>query len=171
MAFFNAIIEIALVSIAITIVSRMLQEKLVDKKKQKMHQDRMKENQKKIKELARRSDDGAKKEMEKLQTETLESMNAVMQGNMKYMLFSFPLFIVFFAVLGAVYGSTTIKLPFPLPVLHSDFSFEITSTISWLWWYIYSAMVAGIIINAITSAMEKRKGATATGTNAKGEAK
>jgi uncharacterized membrane protein (DUF106 family) len=156
MAFFNATIEIALVSVVITIISRLLQEKLVDKKKQKEHQTIMQNNQKKINELMKKKDEASKKEMEKLQEEALESMNIIMQGNTKYMLFSMPLFLVFFAILGALYSNTTIHLPIPLPVIHRDWSFEITSTISWLWWYIYTSMAAGIIINAITSALEKK---------------
>jgi len=157
LVFFNAIVEIALGSVAITLISNWLRGKLTDVKKQKIQQQQMKENQKRISELAKRGDEASKKELEKLQTESLESMNAMMQGNMKYMLFSMPLYLVFFWVLGEAYGSQTITLPFPLPVIHRDWSFEITQTISWLWWYIYSAMVAGIIINAITNALEKRK--------------
>lgn len=157
MVFFNAMAEIALFSIAITLVSRLIQERLVDKKTQKLHQQKMKENQKKINELLKRNDDGAKKEMERLQAEALESMNVLMQGNMKYMLFTMPLFLVFFAILGAMYGSTIINLPFPLPVIHRNFSFEITSKISWLWWYIYTGIIASIVINMITSALEGAK--------------
>ncbi len=157
MVFFNEMAEIALFSIGISAVSRFIQEKLVDKKTQKLHQGKMKENQKKINELMKRNDDGAKKEMEKLQAEALESMNVIMQGNMKYMIFTMPLFLVFFAVLGSMYGGTIINLPFPLPVIHRNFSFEITSKISWLWWYIYTGIIAGILINMITSALEGAK--------------
>jgi len=157
MVFFNAMVEIALFSIAITLISRLIQEKLVDKKKQKTHQDRMKENQKKMNDLMKRNDETAKKEMEKLQGEALESMNVIMQGNMKYMIFSLPLFLVFYWVLGQLYGGTPITLPFPLPIIHRNFSFEITSTISWLWWYIYMGVITSIFINIITSALEGAK--------------
>lgn len=116
----------------------------------------MNENQKKMNELLKRSDEASKKEMERLQAESLESMNVMMQGNMKYMLFSMPVFLVFFAVLGSLYGSFIVNLPFPVPLVHRNFSFEITSRISWLWWYIYCGLIASIVINLITSALEKR---------------
>lgn len=157
MVFFNAAVEIAVFSVAITLVSRFIQEKLVDKKAQKTHQARMKENQKKISELMKRNDEVAKKEMERLQSEALESMNIMMQGNMKYMLFTLPLFFVFFAVLGSLYANIKINLPFPLPIIHRNFSFEITSSISWLWWYIYTGLVAGLLINFLTSVLEGAK--------------
>ncbi len=157
MVFFNAMAEIALFSVAITLVSRLIQEKLVDKKKQKIHQDRMKENQKRINELMKRNDEAAKKEMEILQGEALESMNVIMQGNMKYMFFTMPLFLAFYWVLGQWYGNAPITLPFPFPVIHRNFSFEITSTISWLWWYIYMGVIASILINAITSSLKGAK--------------
>ncbi len=151
----NIMLEITLVSLAMVLVSQILQKKLLDKKKMKANQEKMKEQQKRIKELSGKEDKKSKDEVEKLQGEMLELMNDSMRGTMKHMIVSFPIFIGVFWFLGATYGGEWINLPFSLPVVHRDFSFEITSTLGWLWWYIYSSLTLGIIANFAMKKFEK----------------
>ena len=157
MALFDPMIDIALATIAIALISRALQSKFVDRKKMKQQQADMKEKQKKVKELMQKTDQKSRLEMEKLQKEMLESMSESMQGSMRYMMISLPLFLGFFWVLGTAYEGALISLPFAVPIIHRNMSFEITASISWLWWYIYSMFAISIMINLALKAWDKSK--------------
>lgn len=143
----NAMLEIALVSLAMVIVSQFLQRKFIDRKAVKASQDKIKEKQKRLKELLAKGDSKSKAEAEKLQNEMLQMLNDNMQGTMKHMLVSFPIFIAVFWFLGITYAGIAVQLPIAVPVMHRNFSIEITSSISWLWWYIYSSLIFGIIFS------------------------
>lgn len=151
----NAMIEIAIVSVIMVSVSQILQRKFVDRKAMKESQEKMKAHQKQLKELMGKEDNKSKAEADRLQKEMLESMSASMQGTMKHMLFSFPIFIAVFWLLGQAYAGTVINLPVAVPVLHRDWSFEITSGISWLWWYIYSSFILSIVLNIVLKVAKK----------------
>lgn len=155
MFFGNPMVEIALVSLVMSIVSNAMQMKFGNKKAMKENQNKMKEKQKRIRELAGKNDHESKKEADALQKEMLELMNASMQGSMKYMLFSFPVFIVVFWLLSMGYSGMLIQLPIGLPVIHRNWAFEITSSISWLWWYIYCSFISSIIISIVLKAIKK----------------
>jgi uncharacterized membrane protein (DUF106 family) len=122
-------------------------------------QRKIKEKQKLLNELTKKGDEKSKKEADKLQLEMLQMMNETMQGSMRYMLASFPLFIGVWWVLGMFYFEQLITLPFAIPVMHRNLSFEITNIISWIWLYIYSALIMGLAISLILKVWEKRKGA------------
>ena len=102
MAVINPLIDISLITLALVVISRFLQSKLIDKEKQKASQARMKEKQAKIKELMKNTDEKSKQEMNQLQKEMFEEMNETMQGSLRYMMFSMPLFFGVFFVLGSV---------------------------------------------------------------------
>ncbi len=152
----NAILEIALVSIVMVTISQLLQRKFVDRKTMRENQEKMKENQKRLKELVGREDGKSKAEAERLQKEILELMSASMSGTMKHMVFSFPIFIAVFWLLSITYSGTVIQLPLSVPVIHRNLSFEITSSISWLWWYIYSSFIIGIVLNIVLKVIRKK---------------
>ncbi len=151
----NAMLEIALVSIAMVAISQILQRKLMDKKGMKEGQGKIKEKQKRMKELLGKEDQKSKEETERLQGEMLEIMNKTMKGTMKHMLVSFPIFILVFWALSATYSGTLVELPVAVPVIHRNFSFEITSSISWLWWYIYTSFSISIAFNIVLKIIKK----------------
>lgn len=151
----NAMLEIALVSTAMVAISQILQRKLMDKKGMKEGQAKIKEKQKRMKELLGKEDHKSKEESERLQGEMLEIMNKTMQGTMKHMLVSFPIFILVYWALGAAYSGTLIDLPVAVPVIHRNFSFEITSGISWLWWYIYTSFSISIAFSIVLKIIKK----------------
>ncbi|HLD58466.1 MAG TPA: EMC3/TMCO1 family protein [archaeon] len=157
MPLISPIVDIALVSFAMAIVSQILQRKLIDRKKMKQSQEQMKAMQKQLKELAKQDNEKARQESARIQNEMLKSMNENMKGSMKHMVVSLPIFFVVFAVAGGLYGGQLVHLPFPLPVVHRDFSFEITATVSWLWWYIYCSLAFSIIFSIILKAVDKAK--------------
>lgn len=151
----NPMLEIALVSVVMVGVSQILQRKLMDKKGMKEGQERIKEKQKRIKELLGKEDLKSKEEVERLQKEMMEIMQKTMKGTMKHMLVSFPIFILVYWGLGATYSGMLIDLPTAVPVIHRNFSFEITSSISWLWWYIYTSFSLSIAFNIVLKIVKK----------------
>ena len=163
MVFVDIVIEIGLIALVVVVVSKFLQSKMIDKKKQKEAQAKMKEKQKRIKELMKNGDEKSKKEMDRLQKEMLEDMNATMQGTMKYMLVSMPLFFGAFFVLGSLYGGTIFSAPFILPKFQGFFFLNPFTWIpvgwgyetGWLKWYFIIYLIASIIIAITLKVREK----------------
>ena len=155
MAFFNPMLDIGLIAFALAIVSQLLQRRFLDKKLMKEQQEQIKQKQQKIKELASKKDDKFKSEIEKLETEMLGITNVMMKGSLRHMMFSMAVFLPAFWFIGATYDGAVIYTPIPLPLIHRDFSFEITARMSWLWYYIYVGIVCNILLNAIMNLMEK----------------
>ncbi len=155
MAFFNPMLDIGLIAFALAIVSQLLQRKFLDKKLMKEQQEQIKQKQQKIKELASKNDDKSKSEIEKLETEMLEITNVMMKGSLRHMMFSMAVFLPAFWLIGTMYNGTVINLPFPLPLIHRNLSFEISARMSWLWYYIYAGLVSNLVLNAVMNLMEK----------------
>jgi len=155
--FGNAMLEIALVSLGVVALSQLLQWKFLDKKGMKEMQGKIKENQKKLKELMGKEDSKSKQEAERLQKEMLELMGKNMQSTMRHMIITFPIFIAVYWALGQAYGHSLLQLPFELPVVHRNFTFEITSGVSWLWWYIYTSLVFSIGFGIVKKVFGRKK--------------
>ncbi|MBT7241235.1 MAG: DUF106 domain-containing protein [Candidatus Diapherotrites archaeon] len=93
------------------IVSKMLQNKFLDKDKMKRNKERMKKKQAKIKLLMK---DGKKEEAGELQKEIMADTMEMMKGTQKMMVVSLPLIIVYF-ILGALYAGVTFESLFAIP--------------------------------------------------------
>lgn len=162
MALITAAVDIVLVAAGIVIVSKLLQNKLIDKEKQKASQKNMKEKQAKIKELMKNTDEKSKREMERLQTEMLQEMNETMQGSMRYMMFSLPIFFGVWFVLGYFYGGMIIEAPFLVPKFNGFFMFNPFSWVpvdwnmqsGWLKWYFISYLLISIGLGIVLKIRE-----------------
>jgi len=169
MAFINPIIDIVLITLVVVVISRILQAKLVNKKEQKAAQKRMKEKQAKIKELMKNSDEKSKSEMDRLQKEMFEDMNATMQGSMRYMMFSLPLFLGAFFVLGQFYGGQVLTSPTLLPKFDNFFFLNPFTWMptgwgyetGWLKLYFVTYLISSIVIALAMKVWEKTKGKSA----------
>jgi uncharacterized membrane protein (DUF106 family) len=157
MSLITPIVDIALISAIMALVSQILQRKFGNVKRTKEIQKEMKEKQKRLNELLKKGDEKSKREADILQKEILEGMNESMKGSMKYMLFSMPIFLIVFALLSFFYSGVSIGLPFPVPVIHRNWAFEITATISWLWFYIYCSLISSIALSQILNVIEKKR--------------
>ena len=163
MVFLDVVIEIGIIALVVVVASKILQSKMIDKKKQKEAQAKMKEKQKRIKELMKNGDEKSKNEMDRLQKEMLEDMNATMQGTMKYMLVSMPLFFGAFFVLGSLYGGMLFTAPIILPKFQGFFFLNPLTWIpvgwgyetGWLKWYFIIYLIASIIIAITLKVREK----------------
>ena len=166
MVIINPVIEISLITLVVVVVSRVLQAKLIDKDKQKEAQGRMKEKQAKIKELVKKEDEKSKNEMNQLQKEIFEDMNATMQGSMRYMMFSLPLFFGAFFVLGQLFGGQVFEAPFILPKFEGFFFLNPFSWVpvgwgletGWLKLYFVTYLVSSIVIAAAMKIRKKMAG-------------
>ena len=163
MAIINPLIDISLIAVAVVVISKVMQAKFIDRKKQKESQERMKEKQKKIKELMHKEDEKSKNEIEKLQKELLEEMNETMQGTMRYMMFSLPVFFGAFFILGAMFGIEMFETPFLVPKFEGFFFLNPFTWIpvgwveqsGWLKLYFITYLVTSIIIGIAMKIREK----------------
>ena len=104
-------IVILIVTIGMVLVSKMLQNKFIDKEKMKRNKERMKKKQVRIKQLMK---DGNKEEANVLQKEIMADTMEMMKGTQKMMVVSLPLIVVYF-ILGWVYGGVTFESLFAIP--------------------------------------------------------
>ena len=125
---FAPAVVIFIVTLVLAFVSKVLQRKLIDQKKMKEHKLKMKENNIKMKELMKAGDAG-KKELAELNKSMLQGQMDMLQSNNKLMLVSLPVFLVFFAALGFVYGHMMIQSVIPLPSFNQ---FAFLNPMSWV---------------------------------------
>jgi uncharacterized membrane protein (DUF106 family) len=165
MALISPLADISLIALAVVALSRFLQSKLIDKEKQKAAQASMKEKQAKIKELMKNSDEKSKQQMDQLQKEMFEEMNESMQGSLRYMMFSLPVFFGAFFILGQFYGGAAYETPFMVPLFKGFHIFNPLSWIpvgwgfetGWLRWYFLTYLFASIILGIAMKVREKLK--------------
>ena len=163
MVIISPTIDISLIAMAVVVISKIMQAKFIDKKKQKESQARMKEKQKKIKELMHKEDEKSKNEMDTLQKELLEEMNETMQGTMRYMMFSLPLFLGAFFVMGTLFGIEMFETPFLVPKFEGFFMFNPFTWMpvgwvgqtGWLKWYFITYLITSITIGIVMKIKEK----------------
>ncbi len=154
---FGAMVEIALITVGLTIVSQVLQNKFAHKDEMKAHQEKLKGHQKKMNELMKKDDQRSKQELETVQAEMMEEMNRMMSKSTKVMMFSLVVFLPAFWVLGLFYEKAVIDLPVPLPWLKNGFDLlnigtwgvEVYNQTNWFGWYFVSYLVMTIIIGQI----------------------
>ena len=156
MNFINPMIDIFLISIVLVIFSKVLQRKFIDKDAMKKQQQEMKIKQKRIKELIEQKDDKSMQEANKIQQEMFEAMGKTMQGTMKHMMFSLPVFLGVFALIRMFYGEATIDLPIPIPWL-GETGIELFEQTNWFGWYFLSYLVLNIIIGIAEKLVKKSR--------------
>ena len=166
MALIDPAIDIALASVVVVAASRLLQSRLIDKEKQKAAQQRMKEKQARIKLLIKNNDEKSRNEMQKLQQEMLEEMNETMQGSMRYMMLSLPLFFGVYMAFGFFYGGMTLQAPFPVPRFANFFIFNPFTWVpagwgpetGWLKWYFITYLIISVALGIVLKAREMASG-------------
>ena len=154
----NPTIDILLLSIVIAIVSQLFQIKFTDRKKMRAMQKDMKDKQKKMRELAGKTDANAVAEIKKLEQEMMQSLNESMKHSMSSMIKLMPLTVIFLLVywlLGSTYGKLAVPTLFPINILKP--------AMSWIWWYVICVFIASIALNLITNAVENKLEAKAQG--------
>ncbi|MEK6973054.1 MAG: EMC3/TMCO1 family protein [archaeon] len=146
MVFIDTAIDIAIIAFAIAIISQVMRMKFINQKKLKDDQKKMKEMQPKMNELMKKTDEKSKKELGEIQKEYLDITKEMMQGNMKYMLFSFPVFIIALYFIKEWYNGIIIPLPFELPFFGPD--------VGWLGWYILMALISSVVVSIVMKIIE-----------------
>lgn len=154
----NPTIDIALISTGIAVVSQLFQIKFTDRKKMRTMQKGMKEKQKKMRELAGKTDGNSLAELKKLEQEMMQSLNESMKHSMSSMIKLMPLTVIFLFVywlLGSTYGTVAVPTLFPISIFKP--------AMGWIWWYVICVFIASIAMNVITNAIENRMESKAQG--------
>jgi uncharacterized membrane protein (DUF106 family) len=168
MALFEPAVSIALTTVALVIISKILQWKFLDKEKMNSQRQMIKDKQNKVKELLKEGDH-KKNEVDKLQTEILELTMEMMQASNKMMFVSLPIFLLVFFVLGFVYGDQLLVSLLPLPKTNWWNIIPIPNLFEWrleagyrtiyIYYYLYISIVVGIftkIYEQIKKMMKKQ---------------
>ena len=129
-ASFAPAVVIFIMTVVLAFTSRMLQRKLVDRKKMKENQRKAKENMKLIKQYMKEGE-SKKKELDALQKENLDLQMDMMKGSNKVMLVSLPIFLVFLWALSSVYGGVVFESLFALPKFAGYFPVNLFAAEGW----------------------------------------
>ena len=163
---FGAMVDIALISVGLTLVLQFVQRKFMNRGQMKLQQEEMKRKQKRMKELMQRNDEKAKGELQQLEKEMMEGMNEMMSGSMKQMLFTMVLIIPLWAFFGWNYAEVAIDLPIPVPFFTafnlfdplSWFAWQLWEQTSWIGWYVLVSLSFSIVLNLIITVFKKVRG-------------
>ena len=165
MVFFNPQLEISVLAALLAVVSQFVQTKFGNRREMLKHQEDMKKKQDKMKTLVQSNNPGAKKEIEELEKEMLESLNMVMKMSTRTMIYSMVIFLPAFFLLGMFYSDAVINLPIPIPWFAPDLSlvnpftwFSLYTQTNWTGWYVLNSLVFSLLIlTPLTKFLEKRK--------------
>ncbi|MEM4261730.1 MAG: EMC3/TMCO1 family protein [Candidatus Diapherotrites archaeon] len=151
----NPMVDIAIISSVLALLSSIIQNKVMNKKQMKADQEKLKEKNKRMRELMTKNDEKSKNELESLQNEVLEIMQKMMQGTLKFTMISMVFFLPAFWLLSSLYGEAVIGLPFPVPWFGNFDLFNISTwnnliilydKTNYLGWYILIYLVFSLII-------------------------
>jgi uncharacterized membrane protein (DUF106 family) len=160
----EAAIVIFLATIALALISKILQRKLIDRKKMLEYQSSIKADQKRFNLLLKEAEKN-KKEIEELQTQILKQNTEMMNMNLKLSLFTMPAFLVAFWFLGSLYNGQNLVSIIPLPTFNN---FYLLNPVSWIpvgfamtagyyKMYFFYYMISAIIMSFIEKGYDKLK--------------
>lgn len=158
MALISPQVDIAMIAIGLSIVSQIIQRKVVNRGEMKRKQAEMKGKQNRIKELMKRNDTKSKNELQVLEREMMEAMSTMMKGSMKMMVYSMILFIPTLWFLSSSYGNEVIPLPISIPWFGTESLIQLYNETNWIGWYVLTSLICSLSFNAIINIYEKIKG-------------
>ena len=126
-------IEIALIAIAISLGSAIVNKKVVDQKRNKEIQKQVSDFQKRYNEAKKKGDKEQIAKLEKEQKEVMALSMELMKNSFKPMLYTFVPIIVIFFFLSSMYAGTGNVVDVP-----------VIGMLSWFWWYFLVAIVTGL---------------------------
>lgn len=156
---FAPAIVVFIMTVVLAFTSRMLQRKLVDRKKMKENQTKSKENMKLIKQYMKEGE-SKKAELDRLQKENLELQMSMMKGSNKVMMVSLPIFLVFLWALGTIYGGVVFESLFALPKFAGYFPVNLfaaegwTLTTGYIKAYFFYSLVSSIVMWVLFKAFD-----------------
>tara|TARA_Y100000310_G_C20703821_1_gene832730 strand:+ start:8895 stop:9386 length:492 start_codon:yes stop_codon:yes gene_type:complete len=148
-------IDIAVISLVLVILSQIIQKKFGNRDEMKEKQKLIKEKQAQMKELMGKEDQKSKNDLETLEKEMMQHMQEMMGGTMKIMKYSLVIFLPAFAILGFFYGEAIIDLPFEIPWLANGFDLfnlgtwgiDLYEQTNWYGWYFLVYLGITIVMN------------------------
>jgi len=155
-------------TIALAVLTKVLQRKLIDKEKMAEYQKKIKEDQARFKELLKEAEKN-KKEIEELQVQILKQNTEMLNANMKLSMFTMPAFLIAFWFLGTLYSGQTLVSVIPLPTFNSFFLLNPASWIptglstatgyykAYFFYYMISVIVLSFIEKGYDKVKQKKK--------------
>ena len=162
MVIFEPAIEIALICVVLALVSKAIQRKFIDKALMKEYKDEIKKIQKKLQKDIK---EGKTEKAAELQKQMFEVQGKMLKGTNKVMMFSLPIFLVAFGILGFLYGGISFESLFPLPkfagfMIWNPMSWipvGVTTTTGYYKAYFFYYFVLTIALNIIEKIYDKKK--------------
>jgi len=148
LAFIDPMTDITIISLFLIVITRFIQGKFIDRDKMESDRKIMGEKRKKMMEISKKKDKQSIKELKKMEEEILQMSSTMMQGTMRYMMYSLPLFLVVFGFLGASYGEAIIDLPVALPWFGGEgfLGMQMYEQTNWFGWYFVSYLSISIVL-------------------------
>ncbi len=143
-------IILGLVALAILVILNLVQSKFINRKEQQLMQKKMRERQNEIKELMKEGSEESKKKAQKIQAEMLEESSKMMSKTLKYFIVVSIIIIPLFALINKFYGNVVLintELGRFIPLL---------GAITWFWWYILVALIAGSLVTNMGALWSER---------------
>jgi uncharacterized membrane protein (DUF106 family) len=113
MVFFDSALEIAIISVGVFALSKLIQNRFTDKEKMMRHRAESEKKQVRVKELLK-DHERNKEEIAKLQGEIMEHGMEIMSSSMKSMYISLPILLIIFFLLRMFYGDQYYHTPIPI---------------------------------------------------------
>ena len=126
-------IEVALIAMAISLGSAIVNKKVVDQKRNKEIQKQVSDFQKRFNEAKKSGNKELIEKMEKEQKEVMALSMELMKNSFKPMLYTFVPIIVIFFFLNTTYANTGNVIDVP-----------VIGMLGWFWWYFLVAIVTGL---------------------------
>ncbi len=151
MVWINPGVDVAVIAFCVVAFFNMIRWKTEDRALMKT----LKEKNKRVRELMKRTDKHSKKEVEKANRELIELNMRVMKKTMPITLVSLAVFMAVFPFIRAAYEPFVFPLPFPVPWIDMQFH---TQT-NWLGYYFLVSLTfsaaAGVIKKLVLRAGKK----------------
>ncbi len=146
--------------IVLAIISKIIQRKFIDKTKMASIKAQIKEKQDTATKLLK---EGKREEATKVQGEMLEINMEMLQMTNKVMFISLPLFLVFFWILGLMFGTSSFESIIPLPAFNGFNFFNpsswipvgLTTTTGYYKAYFFYYLIVAIILGILEKIYEK----------------
>lgn len=126
-------IDIALIAIAISLGSAIINKKVVDQKRNKEIQKQVSDFQKRFNEAKKKGDKEQIEKLEKEQKQVMALSMELMKNSFKPMLYTFVPIIAIFFFLNSTYANTGNIVEVP-----------VIGMLGWFWWYFLVAIVTGL---------------------------
>lgn len=144
--FVSPAIDLALIAAGFVAVSQAIQVLLMNRKQLRAHQKKSKALMKEQQELMKKGKDAPAHEMERLQREQMELMQAQFKNMPKMMLASLIVFLPLFTIVQHQFEGQIIPVFFPFNLIWTQ--------LDWYWYYVLCSLIVSIVVGQVLNAFD-----------------